>query len=324
MVSLVAKKAPGMVCVGYIIASMTAHIVDFESARVRAGDYLVRGSAAYGMVRAFAVSARGVVQAARDAHDTSPVVTAALGRLMMGALMTGAMFKQPDELLTFIVKGDGPIRAMTVTANCEGQVKGFPGNPHVWLPARSDGKLNVSRAVGKGTLSAVRDLPGFEPYSSRVELVSGEIAEDLTNYFAVSDQVPTSVGLGVLVGRSWDVECAGGFIVQLMPDCIDEVAERIERNLASVTSVTDLLRAGATPSDVLCRVLEGLDYQELEAQPVEFFCGCDERRAARATMALGESELRDMIEKNETAEVCCHFCGRRHYLSPEQLRELLE
>ena len=205
---------------------MATNIIDFESARVRAGDHMVRGSAAYGMVRAFAVSARGVVQAARDAHDTSPVVTAALGRLMMGALMTGAMFKQPDELLTYIVKGDGPIRAMTVTANCEGQVKGFPANPYVWVPARPDGKLDVGRAVGKGTLAAVRDLPGFEPYSSRVELVSGEIAEDLTHYFAVSDQVPTSVGLGVLVGRTWDVECAGGFIVQLMPDCIDEVARR--------------------------------------------------------------------------------------------------
>ena len=153
--------------------------------------------------------------------------------------------------------------------------------------------------------------------------MSGEIAEDLTHYFAVSDQVPTSVGLGVLVGRTWDVECAGGFIVQLMPDCIDEVAERIENNLATVTSVTDLLREGATPTDVLNRILEGLDYQELEAQPVEFYCGCNEQRAARATMALGEDELRDMIAKNETAEVCCHFCGRRHYLSPERLRELL-
>ncbi len=302
---------------------MENNIINFENARAHEGDHMVRGTAAYGMVRAFAVSARGVVQAARDAHDTAPVVTAALGRLMMGALMTGMMFKQPDELLTFIVKGDGPIRALTVTANCEGQVKGFPAEPHVWLPARADGKLDVGGAVGAGTLSAVRDLPGFEPYSSRVELVSGEIAEDLTHYFAVSDQVPTSVGLGVLVGRTWDVECAGGFIVQLMPDCIDEVAQRIEANLQGVTSVTDLLRAGATPNDLLGRVLDGLDYQELEAQKVEFHCGCNEQRAARATMALGESELRDMIAKNETAEVCCHFCGRRHYLSPERLRELL-
>lgn len=302
---------------------MTADIIDFESAKAHSGDHMVRGTAAYGMVRAFAVSARGVVQTARDNHDTAPVVTAALGRLMMGALMMGMMFKEPDELITLIVKGDGPIRAMTVTANCEGQVKGFPGEPHVWLPLRVDGKLDVGGAVGKGTLSAIRDLPGIEPYSSRVELVSGEIAEDLTSYFAVSDQVPTSVGLGVLVGRKSDVECAGGFIVQLMPDCIDEVAETIEHNLASITSVTDLLREGALPNDLLTRVLDGLGYQELESMPVEFYCGCNEERAARATMALGAEELADMVAKGETAEVLCHFCGRRHYLSPEQLRQLL-
>ena len=303
---------------------MNANIIDFDDARAHSGDYMVRGTAAHGMVRAFALSARGVVQAARDVHDTSPVVTAALGRLMMGALMCGQMFKEPDELVTFIVRGDGPIRALTVTANCEGQVKGFPAEPHVWLPSRPDGKLDVGRAVGKGTLSAVRDLPGFEPYSSRIELVSGEIAEDLTSYFVVSDQVPTTVGLGVLVGRDWDVECAGGFIVQLMPDCVDEVAESIERNLQSMSSVTDLLSEQATPDDLLRSVLDGLDYQELEAMRVEFHCGCDAVRAARAALALGESELRDMIEKGETAEVRCHFCGRRHCLSPDNLRELLD
>ena len=172
-------------------------------------------------------------------------------------------------------------------------------------------------------LTAVRDLPGCEPYSSRVELVSGEIAEDLAYYFSTSDQVPTSVGLGVLVGRDWSVECAGGFIVQLMPDCIPEVIDQIEANVATVPSVTDLLRNGATPNDLLERVLAGLDFQELEATPVEFHCGCNDTRAARAVLALGESELCDMIEKHETAEVICHFCGRKHYLSPARLEELL-
>ncbi len=302
---------------------METNVIDFEDARVRAGDYLVRGTAAYGMVRAFAITARGVVQAAHDNHGTAAVVTAALGRLMMGALMMGSMFKEPDELITLIVKGDGPVKALTVTANCEGQVKGFPAYPHVWLPLNDKGKLDVGRAVGTGTLSVVRDLPGSEPYSSRVELVTGEIADDLTNYFAVSDQIATSVGLGVLVAPDENVECAGGFIVQLMPDCIDEVAERIEDNLAHLTSVTALMREGAAPTDLLQRVLDGLDYQELEVTPVEFHCGCNEERAARATMALGPDELRDMIDTGETAEVCCHFCGRRHYLAPERLRALL-
>ena len=299
------------------------NIIDFESARLRAGDHMVRGTAAYGMVRAFAISARRTVQTAHENHDTAAVVTAALGRLMMAGLMMGSMFKQPDELITLIVKGDGPVKALTVTANCEGQVKGFPAYPHIWLPPNSAGKLDVGRAVGTGTLSVVRDLPGSEPYSSRVELVSGEIAEDLTHYFATSDQVPTSVGLGVLVNPDESVDCAGGFIVQLMPDCLDEVAERIEHNLAGITSVTTLLHEGATPTDLLQRVLEGLDYQELEAQPVEFYCGCDEERAARATAALGADELRDMVQKGETAEVYCHFCGKRHYLPIERLRELL-
>ena len=302
---------------------MGTSIISFEHARAHAGDHMVRGTAAFGMVRAFAITARATVQEAHERHETSAVVTAALGRLMMGALMMGAMFKEPDELITLIVKGDGPIKAMTVTADCEGQVKGFPAYPHVWLPEKVPGKLDVGRAVGAGTLSAVRDLPGTEPYSSRVELVSGEIAEDLAHYFAVSDQVPTSVGLGVLVGPSSDVECAGGFIVQLMPDCADDVAERIEKNVAGLPSITALMREGALPTDLLERVLDGLGFEELEANPVRFHCGCDEACAARAVAALGEAELRDMVAKNETAEVYCHFCGRRHYLSPDRLRELL-
>ena len=303
---------------------MEGKIIDFETARAHSGDHMVRGTAADGMVRAFAVTAREVVQTARDAHDTTPVVTAALGRLMMGALMMGMMFKEPDELITLIVKGDGPIHALTVTANCEGQVKGFPAEPHVWLPTRADGKLDVGRAVGKGTLTAVRDLPGSEPYASRVELVSGEIAEDLTSYFVVSDQVPTSVGLGVLVGRTGGVERAGGFVVQLMPGCPDDVAEVVERNLASVTSVTDILQEDALPNDLLEKVLDGLGYQELEAMPVEFYCGCDDGRAARAVLALGSEEIADMIERGETAEIRCHFCGKQHYLTPDQLRDLLK
>lgn len=302
---------------------MDTHVIDFENARARTGDYMVRGTAAGGMVRAFAVTARGVVQTAHENHDTSAVVTAALGRLMMGALMMGSMFKEPNELITLIVKGDGPVKALTVTANCEGQVKGFPANAHVWLPLNAAGKLDVGGAVGAGTLTVVRDLPGSEPYASRVELLTGEIAEDLTGYFAISDQIATSVGLGVLVGRDENVRCAGGFIVQLMPDCPDEVAQRIEQNLAHVGSVTALIEDGATPTAMLKRVLEGLDYEELEVQPVEFHCGCNDERAARATLALGVEELRDMVAKGETAEIRCHFCGRQHYLSPEQLRELL-
>ena len=303
---------------------MNASVIDFQDARRRAGDYMVRGTAADGMVRAFALTARDTVQTARENHGCSPVVTAALGRLMMGALMTGMMFKEPDELITFVVRGDGPIGSLTVTANCDGQVKGFPANPDVWLPLNDRGKLDVGGAIGAGTLSAVRDIPGEEPYSSLVELVSGEIGDDLAHYFMTSDQIPTAVGVGVLVGTDANVDCAGGFIIQLMPGCPEKVADAIDANLSGITSVTELLSQGKSPDDLLGVVLSGLDYHELEWQHVEFYCGCDEERVSRTLLALGEDELRDMIARDETAEVYCHFCGQRHYVPAAQLQELLD
>lgn len=210
-----------------------------------------------------------------------------------------------------------------MTANNKGQVKGFANNPNVWLPPKVDQHLDVGQGVGAGTLSVVIDQPGTMPYSSQVELVSGEIGEDLTYYFAVSDQIPTSVGVGVLVNPDTSIRQAGGFIVQLMPGYLDYVVDQLEQNLAGVTSVTDLLERGMSPSDMLRYVLRDMDYEELEVMPAEFHCGCDGVRAGRAVAALGEAELIDMIEKNETAEVYCHFCGKRHYLTPDDLRKLL-
>ncbi len=302
---------------------MEENIIDFEDARVRLGDHIVRGTAADGMVRAFAITARKTVQTACDNHHTSPLVSAALGRLMMAGQMMGLMYKGTDELITLTVRGDGPIGGLTVTANNKGQVKGFANNPNVWLPPKVDQHLDVGQGVGAGTLSVVIDQPGTMPYSSQVELVSGEIGEDLTYYFAVSDQIPTSVGVGVLVNPDTSIRQAGGFIVQLMPGYLDYVVDQLEQNLAGVTSVTDLLEQGMSPSDMLRYVLRDMDYEELEVMPAEFHCGCDDVRAGRAVAALGEAELLDMIEKNETAEVYCHFCGKRHYLTPDDLRKLL-
>ena len=298
-------------------------IINYDQAKLRAGDHLVRGTAADGMIRAFAITARKTVQTARDNHHTSPLVTAALGRLMMGALMMGSMFKEPDELITLMVEGDGPVKGLTVTANCEGQVKGFANNPQVWLPLKTNGKLDVGAGIGAGTLTAIRDLPGTEPYYSQVELVSGEMGDDLTHYFTVSDQVPSSVGVGVLVSRTQDVQQAGGFIVQLMPGYDDYLVDELEANLANITSVTAMLEEGLSPNDMLCRILEGLDYHENECMPVEFYCGCNQERAARATAALGPLILQDMVEKDEPAEVYCHFCGRYHYLTVEEIQNLL-
>lgn len=284
---------------------------------------MVRGTAADGMVRAIAITARSTVQTAHDNHNTSPLVSAALGRLMMAGQMMGAMFKHPDELITLEVRGDGPIGGLTVTANNQGQVKGFANHPNVWLPLNDKGKLDVGAGVGRGTLTVVRDIPGTTPYSSQTELVTGEIGDDLAAYFTLSDQIPTSVGVGVLVDTDTSIRQAGGFIVQLMPDYEYWLIDELEHNLQDVTSVTNMLEDGMTPTDILCHILRDLDYQELEVMPAEFHCGCNEERAGRAVLALGEDELRDMIAKDETAEVYCHFCGRRHHLSPAELQGLL-
>lgn len=298
-------------------------IIDFSRARTVRHDHMVRGTAADGMIRAIAVSARQTVETAHVNHSASPLVSAALGRLMMAGLMMGALFKSPDELITLEVHGDGPIGGLTVTANNQGQVKGFANHPNVWLPLNAAGKLDVGRGVGKGTLTVVRDLPGVTPYSSQTELVSGEIGDDLAAYFMLSDQVPTSVGVGVLVNPDTSVRQAGGFIVQLMPDYEPFLVDELERRLGEISSVTSLLEQGMSPSDILGLILDGLDYEELEASAVEFHCGCNKERATRAVLALGEAELRDMVAKGETAEAHCHFCGKNHRLSPDELRVLL-
>lgn len=303
---------------------MQATILDFEAERTRRGDHLVRGTAMGGMIRALAVTARHTVETAHLSHNTSPLVSAALGRLLMAAQMMGALSKSDDELITLTIRGDGPIGGLTVTANNHGQVKGFAHHPNVLLPLKEDGHLDVGAGIGTGEFSAVFDLPGTMPYSSQVPLVSGEVGEDLAYYFSASDQVPTAVGLGVLVNTDTSIRQAGGFIVQLMPDCPDDVAEQLEQSVQTVTSVTDLLETGMSPSDLLSHILRDLEYEELDAMPVEFHCGCDEARVARAVMALGESEIRDMVQKGETAEVYCHFCGKRHYMTPDQLGALLD
>lgn len=298
-------------------------VIRLRGARTAAGDAIVRGTAAGGMVRIVACSAAETVERAHVLHATSPVVTAALGRLLMAGLMMGQMSKVDDELITLSIRGSGPVAGLTVTANNRGQVKGFAHHPDVRLPLRADGHLDVGGAIGDGDLSVVIDRPGTVPYSSQVALVSGEIGEDLTHYFAVSDQVPSSVGLGVLVDAVGGVMCAGGFIVQLMPGHTEDVVEILEDNLSGVDSVTDLLRDGMGPQDICAHLLRDLDFEELGVEPCEFFCGCDEQRALRCVAALGFAEIADMVAKGEQAEVYCHFCGRRHLIAPERLQDLI-
>ena len=284
-------------------------------------DYMVRGTAADAQIRAFACTTKGVVERARAAHNTSPVVTAALGRLLSAGVMMGGMLKGEGDLLTLKVKGDGPVKGLTVTADAHGNVKGYPIVPDVLLPANAAGKLDVGGAVGKGTLSVVRDLGMKEPYVGQTLLQTGEIAEDLT-YFTVSEQVPSSVGLGVLMERSNTVRQAGGFILQLMPFAEESVIDRLERNLQGFSSVTTMLDAGNTPEQMLDFLLEGLSFRATDTVPAAFSCDCSREKVEKVLISLGEKELRSMIEEGKETEVNCSFCGAHYTFGVDRLRQL--
>ena len=286
-------------------------------------DYLVRATAADAQIRAFACTTRDTVEASRAAHNTSPVITAALGRLLSAGVMMGSMLKGND-LLTLQVKGDGPVKGITVTADSMGHVKGYPIVPDVILPANSIGKLDVSGAVGAGTLTVIKDMGLKEPYSGQVALQTGEIAEDLTYYFAASEQVPSCVGLGVLMEKNNTVRQAGGFIVQLMPFATEEVISRLEENIKGLPSVTTMLDQGKTPEEILGTVLDGLDLQVTDQGPAAFQCDCSKERVERALISIGKTELQNMIDDGKVVEVSCQFCGKQYSFQPEELIRLRE
>ena len=257
-------------------------------------DYIVRATAADAQVRAFACSTRDLVEAARRAHDTSPVVTAALGRLMSAGVMMGSMLKGKRDLITLQVKGDGPVGSLTVTADSGGRVKGFAAVPDVILPANSLGKLDVAGAIGQGTLSVIRDMGLKEPYVGQTLLQTGEIAEDLTYYFAASEQVPSSVGLGVLMNRDNTVRQAGGFLIQLMPFATEEVTGRLEQNLSRVSSVTALLDEGITPEQMIKLLLEGLQPEVNDTLPAAFCCDCSREKIGKV-LKIGRASCRERV-----------------------------
>ncbi len=287
-------------------------------------DYIVRATAADAQVRAFACSTRELVETARRAHDTSPVVTAALGRLMSAGVMMGSMLKGERDLITLQVKGDGPVGSLTVTADSGGRVKGFAAVPDVILPANSLGKLDVAGAIGQGTLSVIRDMGLKEPYVGQTLLQTGEIAEDLTYYFAASEQVPSSVGLGVLMNRDNTVRQAGGFLIQLMPFASEEVTGRLEQNLSRVSSVTALLDEGITPEQMIKLLLEGLQPEVNDTLPAAFCCDCSREKIGKVLISLGKKELQDMIEEGREIEVNCHFCNTQYKFKVDELKELYQ
>ncbi len=285
-------------------------------------DYIVRATAANAQIRAFACVTRETVETARTAHNTSPVVTAALGRLLTGAAMMGTMLKGDNDLLTLQVRGDGPVNGITVTADSKGNVKGYANEPQVMLPPNAKGKLDVGGAVGKGFLNVIKDMGLKEPYAGQTVLQSGEIGDDLAYYFATSEQVPSSVGLGVLMNKDNTVKQAGGFIIQLMPFADEEIISKLEENLAKVSSVTALLDAGNSPEQLLEIVLEGMDVEFTDKMPCAFQCNCDKDRVAKALIIVGKEELQSMIDEGNPIEVNCHFCNTFYQFSMEELKEL--
>ena len=287
-------------------------------------DYIVRATAAGSQIRAFAATTRDLVEHARAAHNTSPVATAALGRLLTAGSMMGVMMKGEKDLLTLQVKAGGPLEGITVTADSKGNVKGYVGNPNVILHANDKGKLDVAGAVGVGFMNVIKDMGLKEPYVGQTVLQTSEIAEDLTYYFATSEQVPSSVGLGVLMEKDNTVKQAGGFIIQLMPFTEEKVISQLEENLKNVTSVTTMLEEGHTPESLLETLLKGFDIEINETIPTQFYCNCDKDRVEKALIRVGRKELQEMIDEGKEIELNCHFCNRNYIFSVEELKSILK
>lgn len=286
-------------------------------------DYIVRATAANSQIRAFAATTKDLVETGRQYHNTSPIATAALGRLLTAGAMMGSMMKNDRDVLTLQVRGDGPIGGITVTADSHGRVKGYVNNPDVMLPPKN-GKLDVGGAVGIGMLNVIKDMGLKEPYVGQTILVTSEIAEDLTYYFANSEQVPSSVGLGVLMEKDNTVRCAGGFIIQLMPFAEDQVIDQLEENLKNVTSVTELLDNGYSPEQLLDALLGNLGLEITDTMPAEFFCNCSKERVEKAVASIGRKDIQEMIDDGEDIEVKCHFCDTAYNYTVEELKEIIK
>lgn len=285
-------------------------------------DYLVKALAFDGQIRAYAVNSTGTVGEAQRRHYTWPVASAALGRTMTAGLMMGAMLKGDDKL-TIKIAGGGPLGPILVDSNARGEVRGYVTNPHVHFDLNEHGKLDVRRGVGTdGTLSVVKDIGMRDYFTGQVPLVSGELGEDFTYYFVTSEQVPSSVGVGVLVNPDNTIKAAGGFIIQLMPGTKDETITNIENRLKEIPPVSKLIDKGLSPEELLEELLGKENVKVLETSPVSFECNCSKERFHNALISLGSDELRDMIETDGQAEAHCHFCNEKYLFTKEELEEM--
>ena len=285
-------------------------------------DYLVRATAANAQIRAFAITSRETVERARSAHNLSPVVTAALGRLMTGGVMMGSMLKGEKDMLTLQIGGAGPVHGLTVTADSQGNVKGYADNPQAMMPPNSARKLDVGGVIGAGVLTVIKDMGLKEPYSSTIELATGEIGDDLTYYFAASEQIPSSVALGVLMEKNNTVKQAGGFIIQLMPFTSEEVIAKLEEKLTHMSPVTTLLEEGRTPEQILETMLGDMNLEITDTMPVQFYCNCSKERVEKVLLSLGKQELQELIDEGQDVELNCHFCNTNYVFTVEELRKI--
>ena len=287
-------------------------------------DYIIRGTAGDNQIRFFAAYTTELVEEARKAHNTSPVATAALGRLLTAGAMMGSMCKNETDVITLQIQCNGPIGGLTVTADSKANVKGCVHNPEVILPPNSKGKLDVGRALDLGVLSVIKDIGLKDPYVGQTQLVSGEIAEDLTYYFATSEQVPSSVALGVLMNKENTVRQAGGFIIQLMPFAEEEVIEKLEKKLQEFTSITSYLDEGKTPEEIMEDLLGEFGITIMDKIPTKFYCDCSKEKVGKAVISIGQKEIQEMIEEGKPIEVNCHFCNSNYHFDVEELREMLK
>lgn len=286
-------------------------------------DTIIRGMAANNQVRFFCGYTKELVETARSIHNTSPVATAALGRLLTAGALMGNMCKNESDVLTLQIQCSGPIKGLTVTANAHSDVKGYVNNPNVDLPLSPAGKLDVGKALDLGVLSVIKDIGLKEPYIGQTNLVTGEIAEDLTYYFATSEQIPTSVALGVLVDTDITVKHAGGFIIQMMPYASEELISDLEQRLKDFSSITSLMDQGMSPEDMMNKLFAGYDIEFAQTNTPHYRCDCSRERSYKAIASISRKDIEEMIADNEPIEVGCHFCNKKYHFSVDDLKEML-
>lgn len=285
-------------------------------------DYVVKATAGNGQIRVFAATTRGIVETAHTLHQTSPVVTQALGRLLTAGSLMGSMMKNADEVMTLKIAGDGPLSGLLVTADAKGNVKGYPYVSD--LNDSAESPLSVSQAIGKGAINIMKDIGLKEPYVGYAPLVSGEIAEDLTYYYAQSEQIPTSISLGVLLNEDGSVRQAGGFIIQLMPDTDDETIDALETALANTPSMTKLLDAGKSPEAIIEALFKNIGLKISQTEKIRFFCDCSRDRVMKALSAIGKADLTELIADQEDVEVNCDFCREKYHFSANDLQSIVD